>query len=79
MGAVEGTDAGGYRVVDDRCIGCGVCVVTCPTEAMSLFERRENERTTPPSDIVDWSVQRMANRSGPLKAMALRGWLAWCG
>jgi len=44
---------------------------------MSLFERRENERTTPPSDIVDWSVQRMANRSGPLKAMALRGWLAW--
>jgi Na+-translocating ferredoxin:NAD+ oxidoreductase RNF subunit RnfB len=75
--AVEVTDVGNYRVVDDRCIGCGVCIITCPNEAMSLFERAENERTTPPSDIVDWSVQRMANRSGPVKAMALRGWLAW--
>jgi Pyruvate/2-oxoacid:ferredoxin oxidoreductase delta subunit len=75
--AVEETDGGDYRVISQRCIGCGVCVVTCPTEAMDLVERPEPERTVPPQNIVDWSVQRAANRSGPLKAMALRGWLAW--
>ena len=77
--AVEETDGGDYRVISQRCIGCGVCVVTCPTEAMDLVERPEPERTVPPRNIVDWSVQRAANRSGPLKAMALRGWLAWRG
>ena len=75
--AVAETDEGGYRVIGERCIGCGVCVVSCPTEAMQLVPLPEPERTTPPRNIIDWSVQRTANRSGPLKAMALRGWLAW--
>jgi len=75
--AVEQTDGGDYRVLGDRCIGCGVCVVTCPTEAMSMMSRPESERTVPPRNIIDWSVQRAANRSGPVKAMALRGWLKW--
>ena len=75
--AVEETDGGDYRVIGDRCIGCGVCVVTCPTEAMSIVPRPESEHTVPPRNIVDWSVQRAANRSGPVKAMALRGWLKW--
>jgi len=77
--AVAETDDGSYRVIGERCIGCGVCVVSCPTEAMQLVPRPEPEHTTPPRNIIDWSVQRTANRSGPLKAMALRGWLAWQG
>ena len=75
--AIEETDVGDYLVIGDRCIGCGVCVVSCPTEAMNLVPRPESDHTTPPRDIIDWSVQRTANRSGPIKAMALRGWLAW--
>ena len=75
--AIEETDGGDYRVLGDRCIGCGVCVVTCPSGAMSITPRPESERTIPPRNIVDWSVQRAANRSGPVRAMALRGWLAW--
>ena len=75
--AIEETDGGDYMVLGDRCIGCGVCVVTCPTEAMSMISRPESERTVPPRNIIDWSVQRAANRSGPVKAMALRGWLKW--
>jgi NAD-dependent dihydropyrimidine dehydrogenase PreA subunit len=77
MEAVEEDGLGDYRVVRDRCIGCGVCVVTCPTGAIHLEPRPEEERTTPPKNIVDWSVQRAANRSGPFRAAALRGWLAW--
>jgi NAD-dependent dihydropyrimidine dehydrogenase PreA subunit/predicted RNA-binding protein YlqC (UPF0109 family) len=75
--AIEETDSGDYRVLGERCIGCGVCVITCPTEAMKIRPRPESERTVPPRNIVDWSVQRAANRSGPVKAMALRGWLKW--
>jgi len=75
--AIEETDGGDYKVLGERCIGCGVCVVTCPTEAMTIRPRPESEHTVPPRNIVDWSVQRAANRSGPVKAMALRGWLAW--
>ena len=29
------------RVIDDKCLGCGICHVTCPTEAISLKEVRE--------------------------------------
>jgi Pyruvate/2-oxoacid:ferredoxin oxidoreductase delta subunit len=74
--AIEETDGGDYRVLSERCIGCGVCVVTCPTGAMVMRQRPESEHTVPPRNIVDWSVQRTANRSGPVAAMALRGWLA---
>jgi ferredoxin len=69
--AIEETDSGDYEVLSDRCIGCGVCVVTCPSGAMSIKPRPESEHNVPPRNVVDWSVQRAANRSGPVKAMAL--------
>ncbi len=28
---------GRYRVVEKRCIGCGVCIVTCPSESIKLI------------------------------------------
>ncbi len=75
--AIERTPESTYRVLGERCIGCGVCVVTCPTEAMRMEPRPERERTLPPRNIVDWSVRRAAARSGPVRGLALRGWLAW--
>ncbi len=75
--AIEAVDGEAFRVNDGRCIGCGVCVITCPSGALSLEPRPEDERTTPPKNIVDWSVRRAANRSGPIKGLALKGWLAW--
>lgn len=76
VGAIE-VRGESYEVTSDRCIGCGVCAVTCPTDAIELAPRPESERTEPPPNIVDWSVRRAANRSGPVKGLVLRGWLAW--
>ena len=36
-------------VVDrDRCIGCGLCVTTCPSEALLLKQKSEAEIRIPP-------------------------------
>jgi ferredoxin len=33
-----------------RCIGCGLCVITCSTEALSLVPKPKDRRRTPPLD-----------------------------
>jgi len=60
-------DDGEYRVIADRCIGCGVCTSTCPTEAITLIRRPEDEQDSPPTSLLDWSIQRAASRGIELK------------
>ena len=61
MGAIsEGENT--YQVENELCIGCGVCTITCPTDAISLIERPKSEQELPPDDFVDWSIKRAANR-----------------
>ena len=31
-----------------RCIGCGLCVNVCPSQAIQLKQKPENERVIPP-------------------------------
>ena len=57
----------GYRVLDDVCIGCGACTVTCPTESITLVHRPESEQNQPPDNIADWGVKRAADRGIELK------------
>jgi Fe-S-cluster-containing hydrogenase component 2 len=70
---VEDDDA--YLVIGERCIGCGVCTLECPTDAVSLQQRPEDERTEPPKNLVDWSFKRAVHRSGPFRAIAQFGGL----
>ena len=59
--AIEESD-GAYRVLPQRCIGCGLCVSTCPTNALALLRRAENECRTPPFNEEAWYQERGRQR-----------------
>ncbi len=75
MNAIAEHD-GGYAVDGERCIGCGVCTVSCPSEALTLRKRPASQRTAPPRDMVAWAFRRAVSRSGPVRAIAQFGGLA---
>ena len=48
------TEAIGEGGIDeDRCIGCGLCVTTCPANALKLERKPDNKLYTPPPSIYD--------------------------
>jgi len=56
MGAIkEGTDSS--EIVDGRCIGCGLCVSVCPTEAISMVAKTGME--APPKDFVHDTLRKI--------------------
>ena len=55
--------------IHNRCIGCGNCVVACPTGAMSLL-KKENE-IVPPQDTESLYDAIMANKKGKLGKIKL--------
>lgn len=57
-----GEDAESYSVKTDRCIGCGACIATCPTESITLVRKPESEQDQPPSNVVDWYFKRAQSR-----------------
>jgi len=57
----EGEDA--YQVVRERCIGCGLCVSTCPAEAIRLMRKPGQELMPPPDNEMAWYEAR-ANERG---------------
>jgi len=44
------------------CMGCGVCVPACPSEALILVRRPEEEIMPIPETLSDWNHQRTASR-----------------
>jgi Fe-S-cluster-containing hydrogenase component 2 len=46
VGAIEEGEQA-YHITPEKCIGCGLCISTCPVEAISLV-RKEKEKIVPP-------------------------------
>ena len=61
-------DDGPPAVIEERCIGCGLCVTTCPSEAMSLVKKER--RPAPPKDTAALYTTIFKERYGPLAATA---------
>jgi len=51
-----------YEVIKDKCIGCGLCITTCPAEAIRLERKPENECIMPPVNEDEWYKQRAERR-----------------
>jgi Na+-translocating ferredoxin:NAD+ oxidoreductase subunit B len=51
-----------FSVVKEKCIGCGLCISTCPSEAISLVRKPQAEIVQPPADETAWYDERAKNR-----------------
>lgn len=47
-----------FRVIKERCIGCGLCITTCPSEAICLMPKDGQELESPPKDEKEWFRKR---------------------
>ena len=55
-----------------RCVGCGVCVNSCPDQALILVRRPENEIKPVPVSITDWGDQRAQARGIDFTTAAIK-------
>ncbi len=58
---------GKSKVERAKCIGCGVCVIGCPTDAIELEPVSEEEWFHVPSSMAEWEERR-------LKFLAAQNW-----
>jgi ferredoxin len=45
-----------------HCVGCGLCVLICPTDALHLKRRKDGEVAVPPENINAWREQRSSSK-----------------
>jgi NAD-dependent dihydropyrimidine dehydrogenase PreA subunit len=51
-----------YNIIKEKCIGCGLCISTCPNEAIELLRKDPNEMVFPPIDEGAWFDERARQR-----------------
>jgi Fe-S-cluster-containing dehydrogenase component len=66
MEALSLNDIAGIIDIDlDRCIGCGLCVTACPTEALALAAKPNEALRTPPATSME-QMMELARKRGLL-------------
>jgi electron transport complex protein RnfB len=60
VGAVEETE-NEFRIIREKCIGCGLCISKCPQEAIRLVHKEEADRTPPVTENA-WFEERGKKR-----------------
>jgi Fe-S-cluster-containing hydrogenase component 2 len=61
VGAIDEKDDC-YEIAVEKCIGCGLCITSCPEEAIKLVRRPESEIVPPPLDQEQWYKDRGQKR-----------------
>ena len=61
VNAIDERD-GFNEVIPEKCIGCGLCISTCPSEAISLIRKQPEEIVLPPKNEMDWYEKRAIER-----------------
>ena len=56
----EGEDS--YEILKKKCIGCGLCVGTCPSEAIKLVRKETADISAPPLNEMNWFEERARER-----------------
>jgi Fe-S-cluster-containing hydrogenase component 2 len=56
----------------NRCIGCGLCVSTCPTHSLSLIRKPKTKQPYVPKDIIETNI-RVGKARGKLGISKLIG------
>ena len=66
-GAING-GAETYWVNREKCIGCGICVDTCPRAAIRLIRKKPQDVSLPPKNWAEWRKERLRQRGMDLSA-----------
>ncbi len=54
-----------FLVDTEKCVGCGLCVTTCPTEAILLIKKPEDQQYVPPKSGMETYI-RIAKERGKI-------------
>ena len=63
-GAMVDTVPGASIVDRDKCIGCGVCVIACPDDAIVMEPVSEEEWFHVPNSLAEWEERRLEYLAG---------------
>jgi len=72
MAAITINDDDVAEINLDRCIGCGLCVTTCPEEALCLELKPEDQRRMPPEKASQALIEIAKKRGKSLVPIALK-------